>query len=273
MFFARPSDHDAERKRRSDSRQRKADAREANDAAVLERSRHAAPRVLGERRKPALEVERHDGRHRAAVQGLSGQLRAAHQRQVDRARALTPFANRPDDQRLAAPRVAGGEYLGHRRAVVVDVRAHVAARVALDAELVEQALPAPARESPSRAARDRLSSRIPFPASRPSSSARRRTSATRGAPRSACRRLPLLPSKRLVATAQSRSQPSSCDDDVRSFTGQYGHTSGLFSRSGGCGRSSNCVTDFAPCRIDVPTQSEPVSPPPITTTCLPAAEI
>ena len=32
--------------------------------------------------------------------------------------------------------------------------------------------------------------------------------------------LPSLPSKRLVATDQSRAQPSSCDDDVRSFTGQ-----------------------------------------------------
>jgi hypothetical protein len=31
---------------------------------------------------------------------------------------------------------------------------------------------------------------------------------------------------------QSRSQPSSCDDDVRSLIGQYGQTSGLFSRSG-----------------------------------------
>src|SRR6185437_1123943 len=83
--------------------------------------------------------------------------------------------------------------------------------------------------------------------------------------------LPFLPSKRLVATAQSRPQPSSCEDDVRSLIGQYGHTSGLFSSSGGCGSSSNCVTLFAPCRIDVPTQSEPVSPPPITTTCLPLA--
>ena len=61
--------------------------------------------------------------------------------------------------------------------------------------------------------------------------------------------LPFLPSKRLVATAQSRSQPSSCDDDVRSLIGQYGQTSGLFSCSGGCGSSSNCVTDFAPLAV------------------------
>ena len=85
--------------------------------------------------------------------------------------------------------------------------------------------------------------------------------------------MPSRPSKRLVATAQSRAQPSSCDDEVRSLIGQYGHTSGLFSVSGGCGSSSNWVTDAAPWRFDVPTQSEPVSPPPITTTCLPVAMI
>ena len=32
------------------------------------------------------------------------------------------------------------------------------------------------------------------------------------------------------------------------------------------------MTDVAPWRLDVPTQSEPVSPPPITTTCLPVAQ-
>ena len=46
----------------------------------------------------------------------------------------------------------------------------------------------------------------------------------------------------------------------------------LFSDSGGCG-SSNWVTEAAPWRLLVPTQSEPVSPPPITTTCLPLASV
>ncbi len=32
--------------------------------------------------------------------------------------------------------------------------------------------------------------------------------------------LPSRPSKRLVDTAQSRSQPSSCDEEVRSLSGQ-----------------------------------------------------
>jgi len=40
---------------------------------------------------------------------------------------------------------------------------------------------------------------------------------------------------------------------------------------GGLGNSSKLVTDFAPCRIEVPMQSFPVSPPPMTMTSLPLA--
>ena len=47
----------------------------------------------------------------------------------------------------------------------------------------------------------------------------------------------------------------------------------MFSCSGGCGMISKLVTDTAPWRIEVPMQSEPVSPPPITTTFLPVARI
>ena len=79
----------------------------------------------------------------------------------------------------------------------------------------------------------------------------------------------------------SRRQPSSCEELVRRITGQFGHgvfdgrwlRRGYFPRSGGCGSSSNCVRLFAPCRLLVPSQSEPVSPPPITTTSLPSARI
>ena len=46
---------------------------------------------------------------------------------------------------------------------------------------------------------------------------------------------------------------------------------GRFSSTGGCGITSNWVTLTAPWRLLVPTQSEPVSPPPITMTCLPSA--
>ena len=77
----------------------------------------------------------------------------------------------------------------------------------------------------------------------------------------------------LVAIANSRSQPSSWLDEVRSLIGQYGQTSGLFSCSGGIGSSSNWVTLFAPWRLLVPTQSLPVSPPPMTITSLPSARI
>ena len=70
---------------------------------------------------------------------------------------------------------------------------------------------------------------------------------------------------------QSRSTPSSCEDEVRSRVGQYGQT-GLRSTSGGIGNSSKLVTEAAPWRFEVPMQSEPVSPPPITTTCLPFAQ-
>jgi len=41
----------------------------------------------------------------------------------------------------------------------------------------------------------------------------------------------------------------------------------LFSRSGGLGKISSCVINTEPRRTDVPMQSEPLSPPPITTTC------
>ena len=83
--------------------------------------------------------------------------------------------------------------------------------------------------------------------------------------------LPLSPTNSLVETANSRAAPSSWLDEVRSLIGQYGHTSGLFSCSGGMGITSNCVTLLAPWRLLVPTQSLPVSPPPMTMTCLPLA--
>src|SRR4030095_1371787 len=70
---------------------------------------------------------------------LPRQERLAHQEQVDRARALATFANRPHDERLSAPHVARGEHLRHRRLVVVGVCPDVAAGVARNAELRKQA--------------------------------------------------------------------------------------------------------------------------------------
>ena len=87
----------------------------------------------------------------------------------------------------------------------------------------------------------------------------------RGRPCRPCRR-------RAWSAPRSRARtPSSCEDEVRSFSGQSGQVSALFSRSGGCGMISSWVTEAAPWRFEVPMQSEPVSPPPITTTCLPLA--
>ena len=62
-------------------------------------------------------------------------------------------------------------------------------------------------------------------------------------------------------------------DEVRSFNGQSGHVSNLFSFIGGCGSNSKLITDTAPWRIEVPMQSDPVSPPPMTITRLPLARI
>ena len=62
------------------------------------------------------------------------------------------------------------------------------------------------------------------------------------------------------------------EDEVRIFIGQFGQVSALFSFSGGAGMISIWVTERAPWRFEVPMQSEPVSPPPMTTTCLPLGE-
>ena len=40
---------------------------------------------------------------------------------------------------------------------------------------------------------------------------------------------------------------------------------------GSCGMICSTVTSLAPWRMDVPRQSDPVSPPPMITTCLPSA--
>ena len=58
--------------------------------------------------------------------------------------------------------------------------------------------------------------------------------------------LPSSPSKRTVATAKSRATPSSCDELVRIFIGQFGQVSALFSFSGGAGMISIWVTLSAP---------------------------
>lgn len=64
--------------------------------------------------------------------------------------------------------------------------------------------------------------------------------------------LPFSPLNSLVVIDHWRSQPSSWLLDVRSFSGQYGQVSALFSCTGGLGITSSCKTDFAPWRVLVP---------------------
>src|SRR5438046_1197403 len=59
------------------------------------------------------------------------------------------------------------------------------------------------------------------------------------------------PRNALVLIDQSRTTPSSCDDEVRRIMGQFGHESWGRS-SGGWGSSSNWCTDVAPWRFDAP---------------------
>ena len=78
----------------------------------------------------------------------------------------------------------------------------------------------------------------------------------------------------MVEIAKSRSPPSFSAYEVRSFIGHCGHgvrSSGRF--SGGSPSTSIWVTEAAFSRSALATQSAPVSPPPITITCLPAAVI
>src|SRR5512142_3316820 len=67
--------------------------------------------------------------------------------------------------------------------------------------------------------------------------------------------------------------PSSCALDTRYSIGYVGQGWPDGRVAGGRGRISSWVTDAAPCRSAVPRQSAPVSPPPMITTCRPAAEI
>src|SRR5262249_42718680 len=70
---------------------------------------------------------------------LARKRRAAHQALVDGAGALAALADRPDDQRLAAPHVAGSEQLGNRGLVVIDVGRDVAAPIERGAGLLQHA--------------------------------------------------------------------------------------------------------------------------------------
>ena len=63
------------------------------------------------------------------------------------------------------------------------------------------------------------------------------------------------PTKRRVTTEKPRSQPSSCEEEVRSFIGQCGQVERLVLALGGSARISSWVTEAAPWRFAVPMQS------------------
>src|SRR5690242_11175339 len=68
---------------------------------------------------------------------LSRQVGLTHQIAVALAGRAAALIDRPDDETLAAPHVAGGEHARHVRAELAVLRLRVAAAVLLDAELVE----------------------------------------------------------------------------------------------------------------------------------------
>ena len=127
-------------------------------------------------------------------------------------------------------------------AVVVGVGAHVTARVAVHANASSTV--ATERTNPySRTSRP--GSRIPSLRARASSSGRwlRQPNHSTRTPTSFST-WPSLPTSALVATDQSRSQPSSCGTTCRSPERPVGPDHGsLSSHSGGWGSSSNCVTE------------------------------
>ena len=85
--------------------------------------------------------------------------------------------------------------------------------------------------------------------------------------------LPFLPMNLFEFRHQRRVHPSSWLELVFRTTGHCGHGVAGLCPTGGLGIISICVTSRAPCLCDVPIQSLPVSPPPITSTCFPRAVI
>jgi hypothetical protein len=56
---------------------------------------------------------------------LPRQVRRSHQKLIDRPRAQPPLPDRPDDERLAAAHVAGGEYVRPRGLIVCGIGPHI----------------------------------------------------------------------------------------------------------------------------------------------------
>src|SRR6185437_1698917 len=183
---------------------------------------------------------------------------------VHRGCGFAPFVDGPDDQRLAAAHVAGGEDSvdgSH------EVRCH-------DVAAVVEASPncsiMPLRTGPKKpiASRTRSASRV--------NSVPAMASNFGGGPTRAhcnCFTLPFSsPMNLMLLMLQSRRPPSSCELSVRNCIGHSGHGVRGERSPVGLGMISNWCTLFAAWRWLVPRQSAPVSPPPMMMTCLPVAK-
>src|SRR5690606_17135303 len=81
------------------------------------------------------------------------------------------------------------------------------------------------------------------------------------------------PTNRSVEILKKRSAPSLWEELVLNLIGQNGHGWSLGRSRLGFPKISKLETDLAPCLKEVPIQSDPVSPPPMTTTFLSVAFI
>ena len=68
-------------------------------------------RVRGRFSRTLKDASRRFPISRKSASAQRGRYTCAHQESIDRVRRLAPFADRPDDQRLAAPHVAAGEHI------------------------------------------------------------------------------------------------------------------------------------------------------------------
>ncbi len=190
---------------------------------------------------------------------------------VDGGGAGATLGDRPHDQRLAATRVARDEDtgdVGRERGIAGDVAPVVERR----RRAARPGPTAPARRSPSRAApgRPAAHARCPRPARshRPSLASPART-------RMACRSLaprpvaePVPGHRRCRGTAVStRSRPAHHpprgQQTYAASAARWARASDSSRVPGGSGMISSWVTEAAPWRWTVPTQSAPVSPPPM----------
>ena len=206
-------------------------------------------------------------------EGSAGQGGRPHQELVDRAGALAALADRPDDQGLAAPHVAAGEDLGHRWSRSRPCRPATLPRgSSATPRLLEQARLARAEEAHGQQDQVGLQRRTRCPATSCICHAGRRSRTHSTRTHSSAVTVPSSPTRALgqhgpVALAAFLVAGGGAQLERPVRPGQRL----VLASPAACGMISSWVIEAAPWRFEVPMQSEPVSPPPITTTCLPLA--